>query len=161
MKLIKLGLISVVVLFGIITLISSLLPSHIRISRAIDVNAGRSKVLQPLSDTKTWAQWNEFISHYQHISPSVNRLEADDLTVQLLQQSDSLISSEWNKRGGNKFGSGFVVIKQDSVHCTVQWYFDFHVKWYPWEKFQSIVFDQQFGPIMEKSLANLKRMAEQ
>ncbi len=161
MKLIKLAVISVVVLFAIITLISALLPSHIRISRAIDINTGRARVLPLLSDTRTWAQWNEFISHYQHIAPATNKLEADDLTVNIIEQSDSLISSEWNKQGGNKFGSGFVVINQDSMHCTVQWFFDFHVKWYPWEKFQSIVFDQQFGPIMEKSLANLKKMAEQ
>jgi hypothetical protein len=39
---------------------------------------------------------------------------------------------------------------------VVQWYFDFRLKWYPWEKFGSIVFDQQLGPSMESSLENLR-----
>ena len=43
---------------------------------------------------------------------------------------------------------------------TVQWYFDFHLKWYPWQKFQSIVYDKQLGPEMEASLENLRRIVQ-
>jgi hypothetical protein len=42
----------------------------------------------------------------------------------------------------------------------VQWYFDFVFRWYPWEKFSSIVYDKQLGPAMEKSLNNLKDLIE-
>jgi hypothetical protein len=41
----------------------------------------------------------------------------------------------------------------------VQWYFDFEVNWYPWEKFGSILFDRQLGPSMERSLETLKKNA--
>jgi hypothetical protein len=34
------------------------------------------------------------------------------------------------------------------------------LKWYPWEKFASIIFDRQLGPYMERSLGNLKKLAE-
>jgi hypothetical protein len=43
---------------------------------------------------------------------------------------------------------------------TVQWYFDFYLKWEPWEKFSSIVYDKQLGPVMEESLIKLKTLTE-
>jgi hypothetical protein len=43
---------------------------------------------------------------------------------------------------------------------VLQWYFDIKLRWYPWEKFGSIVFDKQLGPPMEKSLGNLKKLLE-
>ena len=59
MRFVKLALISAVVLFGIILLISLLLPSHIRISRAIDIDAAPDKIYTMLADTKQWDKWNE------------------------------------------------------------------------------------------------------
>jgi hypothetical protein len=53
----------------------------------------------------------------------------------------------------------FRLIENGSV-TTVQWYFDFVFRWYPWEKFSSIVYDKQLGPAMEKSLNNLKDLIE-
>jgi len=42
----------------------------------------------------------------------------------------------------------------------VQWYFDFHLDWYPWQKFQSIIYDKQLGIPMENSLQQLKQIVE-
>lgn len=53
----------------------------------------------------------------------------------------------------------FHLIPAGSV-TVVQWYFDFTFKWYPWEKFSSIIYDKQLGPQMEQSLLNLKRLLE-
>ena len=36
----------------------------------------------------------------------------------------------------------------------------FHVKWYPWEKLASMFYDKQLGPMMEKSLVNLRNELE-
>ena len=43
---------------------------------------------------------------------------------------------------------------------VVQWNFDFDFKWYPWEKMSSIFYDKQLGPIMERSLLQLKKQSE-
>jgi thiamine kinase-like enzyme len=160
MRFIKLALISVVVLFGLITLISLLLPSHIRISRAIDIYAASEKVYLQVADIRQWDKWNEYIRAYHNKKFEGSRLKTDEIIVIISGKTDSLVTSVWQQPSGNKFESGFTVIAQDGSHTILQWYFDFHLKWYPWEKFQSIIYDQQFGPVMEKSLTNLKKIVE-
>jgi hypothetical protein len=162
MRFIKLGLISAVVLFTVILLISLLLPSHIRVSRAIDISAPPEKINPLVTDIKNWEQWNEYIRAYHNRIVETGMLKADEIAIFMTGKKKNLITADWQQPSGSKFSSGFAVISNSNKHSytTVQWYFDFHVKWYPWEKFQSIVYDQQLGPVMEKSLANLKRIAE-
>jgi hypothetical protein len=163
MRLIKLVLISVVVLFALITGIASLLPSHVRISRAIDINAPADRIYPKLADVRQWDGWNEYIRFYHNKRPESDRLMSQEITIVLDQKSDTLITASWQQLSGSKFGSGYQLISYPgrSLHTTLQWYFDFNVKWYPWEKFQSIVYDEQLGPVMEKSLQNLKQQVEQ
>jgi len=162
MRFLKLAFISAVVLFVVMLLISLLLPSHIRISRAIDISAPTEKIYPWLSDIKQWEKWNEYVRTYHNRIAETGMLKADEIAIFVTGKKESLVTADWQQPSGNKFGSGFAIIGNNSRHSytTVQWYFDFHVKWYPWEKFQSIVYDQQLGPVMEKSLANLKRIAE-
>ncbi len=162
MRFIKLALISAVILFGIIWLISLLLPSHVRISRAVDINAPVEKIRPMLADIQQWEKWNDYIKVYHNKIAETDMLKADEIAIFITAKTDTLVTADWQQPSGNKFGSGFAIISNGNQkgHTTVQWYFDFHVKWYPWEKFQSIVYDQQLGPIMEKSLAELKKDAE-
>lgn len=51
------------------------------------------------------------------------------------------------------------IVPFDTI-TTLQLYYDFHLKWYPWEKLASIVYDKQLGPDMEKKLATIKERAE-
>ena len=48
----------------------------------------------------------------------------------------------------------------DSSSVTVQWYMDFHLRWYPWEKFTSFVFERIYNPQLQKGLDNLKTFLE-
>ena len=162
MRFLKLAIISAVVLFGVILLISLLLPSHIRVSRAIDINAPAEKIYPLVADTKQWEKWNEYIRAYHNRIAETDVLKADEIAIFVTSKKDSLVTADWQQPSGSKFGSGFAIIGNSNGkgHTTAQWYFDFKVKWYPWEKFQSIVYDEQLGPVMEKSLANLKRLAE-
>jgi hypothetical protein len=43
---------------------------------------------------------------------------------------------------------------------TLQWYMDFHLRWYPWEKFSSLLLEKRYGPMMEKGLERLKALLE-
>ena len=162
MRFIKLGLISIVVLFALITAIASLLPSHVRISRAIDINVPAARIYPQLADIRAWDGWNEYLRFYHRKRLSADTLVADEITIAITRKTDTLVESLWQQPEGGRFASGYrlVTIHGDSLHTTLQWYFDFHVKWYPWEKFQSIVYDGQLGPVMEKSLQNLKRRSE-
>ena len=75
--------------------------------------------------------------------------------------SDDSVHCHWTLSGGKQFEAGyylFVLNNTDSV--TVQSWMDFHFRWYPWEKLGILVYDKQFGPLMEESLTDLKRFME-
>jgi hypothetical protein len=160
MRILKLALISAVVLFAVLTAISFFLPAHVRISRAVDITAPQEKILTHLYYITAWRNWNKFID-----SIPVTKLENDlfenvNLRISITRRTDSLISSNWRQQNNRSFNSALVLIPQPGNRYTLQWYFDFTLRWYPWEKFQSIVYDQQLGPVMEASLQQLKQKLE-
>jgi hypothetical protein len=60
-----------------------------------------------------------------------------------------------------KAGSGWNVLDAGVPNTvTVQWYMDFHLRWYPWEKFSSLLLEKRYGPVMEKGLGNLRALLE-
>jgi len=42
----------------------------------------------------------------------------------------------------------------------VQWQFEQKLKWYPWEKFASLMSDKIMGPMMEANLDELRKLVE-
>ena len=147
MRVIKLMLISAVILFGLMTLISLMIPSHVRISRAIDINAAKPQLMPLIQQRDEWPRWNAYAK------------EPGRFDISIVESNDSLVVSRW-KAGGKDFTSGMAVYEPRQGTLTVQWYFDFRLKWYPLEKFGSIMFDRQLGSPMEESLVNLKQLAE-
>ena len=57
MRIIKLGIISIVVFTFLITGFSLFFPSNIRISKAIDINASKDTVLLQISNVENWKHW--------------------------------------------------------------------------------------------------------
>ncbi|MDH7462872.1 SRPBCC family protein [Chitinophagaceae bacterium 26-R-25] len=155
MKILKLAIISAVVLFGLVFIISSFMPSTVKVSRATDIDAPFDSVRKYLSDIRNWEKWNLYVDTFTNKQyPSATSLTSDQVNISIVSTSDSTIKAEWHQKN-TIFTSGYYLVAHDNM-TTVQWYFDFKVKWYPWEKFASMVYDQQLGPIMEKSLARLK-----
>lgn len=148
MQLIKLVIISAIAFFLLLMAFSLLIPSQVRISRAIDVQADRNKVLPYLQELPAWESWNAYIQD------SSGRFQ-----VTLDQVSDSLVTSRWTA-GKKSFTSGLAVYEARPGTITIQWYFDFKLPWYPWEKLGSIVYDRQMGGTMQESLVKLKERIE-
>ena len=159
MRILKLFIISVIVLFLILTAFSSLLPSQVRISRATDITASSQLVRLQLEELKEWEHWNEYVMALPQKTITVDSIYSKELSVSIIDTSQELIKTKWRQQNGKAFPGIFRLIDHGSV-TTVQWYFEFKLKWYPWEKFGSIIYDKQLGPFMEKSLNNLKRLLE-
>ena len=159
MRFVKLFLISFVVLSGLLTCFSFLLPSHIRISRAIDISDLAPHIRQQVQDLRNWENWNEYIKAVKLIDVANDRIYTNKLSVLRMSLDDHGVHTRWREPNGKAFHGVFRLIENGSV-TTVQWYFDFVFRWYPWEKFSSIVYDKQLGPAMEKSLNNLKDLIE-
>jgi hypothetical protein len=161
-KIVKLVLISAVILFLLITALSLLLPSHVRVSRAIDIPAPKEKIIPLIADLQQWSKWNRFVivadSMHQLAQKTSTTIQAGDLQIELQNSRGDTVVTSW-MQNKNESGAHMVCLAGQG-YTTVQWYFDFHLKWYPWLKFQSIVYDKQFGPEMESSLENIRRIVE-
>ena len=148
MQLIKLVFISAIAFFLLLTAFTLFIPSQIRISRAIDITADRRSVLPYVQQEEKWNLWNVYLKD-----------SSGRFNIEMVQVNDSLITSNW-KAGGREFDSGLAIYEARKGTVTVQWYFDFKLKWYPWEKIASIVYDRQMGDAMQESLVKLKDLIE-
>ena len=161
MRIFKLVVISIVLFAILIVGLSALFPSNVRISRAINIGAPMQKVHQGLEDLKEWQYWNDMTTqeYLTNKNFSDSAFASDQMKVQLLSASPDLVLTSWNRNENEAIKSGFQLVAADDS-TVVQWYFDFKLKWYPWEKFGSIIFDKQLGPAMESSLSRLKKFIE-
>ncbi len=63
MRLIKLAIISFVAIFLVVFLLSLLIPSHVRVSRAINIDAPVDSVMPQLADIRNWKSWNAMLDN--------------------------------------------------------------------------------------------------
>ena len=144
MRIIKLGIISIVVFAVLITLFSLFFPSRVRISKAIDINADKTQVMQQLTDTTAWKTW----------FPGID--SAGTLPV-ITTITDSSVVANSVLPNGRKAVTGWIVYQASAPNTvTVQWYMDFRLGWYPWEKFSSLLLEKRYGPLLERGLEKLK-----
>ncbi|MDE3143325.1 MAG: hypothetical protein KGL19_04175 [Bacteroidota bacterium] len=160
MRFIKLGLISAAILFVIVTLLSLLFPSTIMVSRAVNVNMPKDSIVALIKDFDGWKIWVDGMQ-----KPSVkiiSKTEADLAGTMVLidTASNYSIKSSWQNKN-KKMTSMINLINDSSSKITVvQWQFEQQVKWYPWEKFASMMNDKILGTMMENNLARLKAIVE-
>ena len=70
-------------------------------------------------------------------------------------------NSVGNVLPNKKIPTGWLVAANpDANSVTIQWYMDFHLRWYPWEKFSSFMFERIYHPQLQQGLDNLKRFLE-
>jgi Polyketide cyclase / dehydrase and lipid transport len=168
MGIVKFGLISLLTLFLVLTGLSLLFPSDLRVSRVINVAAPRQQVFAAISDFRAWKQWNAFareasLTNKIYSSPSGGKgafLRSDQLVVTETNADSNGVALNWNLTGGKQFKGGFEILSPNSDSLTVQWSFYFHFRWYPWEKLGVFVYDRKLGPAMEESLKGLKQFVE-
>ena len=168
MRFIKFALISIIGLFLVATAFSFLMPSHLLIGRSVNIAAPREKVMGAVGDLRVWEQWNAFIktaplTGKTFSTPSSGigaTLRSDQLLVKIVAAGPDSVRLSWQQTGGKNFEGGINLLQLRSDSLTVQWWFDFHFKWYPWEKLGILVYDKHLGPVMEESLDSLKRYVE-
>lgn len=146
-------------MFLLLTAFSSLLPSKVRISRAIDITDSPDNIIVKIRNMKEWELWNEYIKALQVKDVTTDSIHSEALLVLIISADNASVKTSWRQQNRPAFPGIFNVVSNKS-QTTVQWYFEFSIKWYPWEKFGSIIYDKELGPQMEKSLQNLKQMLE-
>ncbi|MEX6687755.1 SRPBCC family protein [Danxiaibacter flavus] len=160
MRLIKLAVISFVVFFILLTAMGSLFPSNVLVSRAVDISASPDSIRAYIDDYQKWNEWMEGAKESEYKVTSSDSVKAfyGNVIITLIKKEPNKWQHRW-KAGKSIQLSSIQIISSGSV-STVQWQFEEHVKWYPWEKIGSMMNDKILGGNMEKSLANLKKIVE-
>lgn len=142
-RLLHLVLGSFISLAILVTLVSLLFPSHVRISRAIDLSISSQDARQLLNDSLVLQAMfaGKFVPSEKSITDSTFHAVGADQAAIGMETGWQLISSQPNS-------------------CTLQWYMDFYFDWYPWEKFASLLVEARYGSFMEQQLKLLKSILE-
>lgn len=149
MRIIKLGLISFIFIFIIIFFISLLFPSHIRISRATNLPNQRDSIFSLLKNEKVW---------HPAYHDSSSSLQMSQLQRKMMEETHSTLEYQLQQPGKKVVISGWEVYgTTSSDSLTLQWYMDFTLSWYPWEKFSSLFYEKTYGAMMEQGLVNFKK----
>jgi len=151
MRVVKLGIISVVVFFVLFTLGGLLLPSHNIVSRAVNVKAKPTTILPLIQNKDQWYLWMEGMD-----SATLNKRQQ----VQIVSVSDSLIIAKWKTAEANYMTKFRLIYNPGQGVTIVQWQFEQNVAWYPWERISSLMNDKILGTLMEKNLAKLQLVVE-
>ena len=166
MHVIKLGFISILFFFLLITGFSLFIPSRVRISRAMNTGVVKDSLFNRF--VTDLGQWKHWYPGFDTLPVTATRTEAGKIisgnagetAIALVSDGDSLVEVSYTSPGKKPVLQVFRKIVHplnDSV--TVQWYMDFHLRWYPWEKFSGLMFEKRYGPRMEQGLSRLGTQA--
>lgn len=166
MRILKLGLISAIFFGLLITGISLFIPSHVVISKAINIGVSREHIDSQLINIEKWKQWYPGfdtlpLKPTRQTDGRWTAAAINNIAIQLTNQTDSMVTAEFSSNGKRPIINNWRMVTYghtDSV--TVQWSMNFKMKWYPWEKFSSLILESRYAPQMEKGLANLKVLLE-
>jgi hypothetical protein len=172
MRFIKPFIIGITGLFIVITLLSLLIPSKIKVSRATVIGAPSGKIMAQLTELKNWKNWQplfksdsvtitfsnpsntataycDILYHNKTTHLQVTSIDSSSIRFLLTAPGEDDIENEI---------SVTPVIQHDQVQ--VEWKALTILPWYPWEKFYGIFIDKLTGAGYESSLDGLKTYVE-
>jgi len=174
MRLIKAFLTGAIGLFVVMTLLSLLIPSRVKVSRTTLVNnTTASKVFYEVSDFHQWKHWlpvfksgdSKIIFNPPSITGkstyciitygstsarlSITYIDSALIKFTLKPETESAIENEIH-----------IVSIPNQDNVQVEWIAINKLKWYPWEKFYGIFIDKLTGPGYEQALKGLKDYLE-
>ncbi len=154
MKLIRFAFISVLVISILITAIASLFPSMVITSRAVEVNASKSQIQHCVKDLSAWKGWmSDWKDQSVIVQDSIAQVGTQ--TIQMLSSTDSTVLLNWVATGQAPYQVQIEWLPLKEGTYVIHWSFEQHVKWYPWEKFQTLLNEKVLGAKMEEELQNL------
>jgi hypothetical protein len=165
-KIFRFLIINIILLFIIVTTISLFIPSHVRISRAVNMSSSSAAVLQNVDDIAEWKYWYPGfdtlkVEPLQLLEGKLVSVKIPGTVISISNRTKDEVTAAFKSGNKNPVISGWKTIGYSHTDSlTVQWYLDFQLRWYPWEKFTSLLYEKTYGVQMEAGLNNLKKMAE-
>lgn len=160
MKFIKLAFLSTLILSALVTVISLLFPSTVIVSRAIEVKANADKIAFYTADLKQWDKWMSDWKQNQ-VRLENNTAFIGTQTIQFETKTDNSVNYKWVATGQAPFEVKMEWLSLAQGNYVIHWTFEQHVRWYPWEKFQTLLNEKLLGTKMELELQNLQGILNQ
>jgi carbon monoxide dehydrogenase subunit G len=164
-KIFRLLFFSGLFLFLLVTGISLFIPSDIRISKAINIAAPADTVFKQLTEPLKWKDWFPGLEsskpfYETGVVKGVMISDSSKQYIRVIERRRDEVVTELGS-GSKTIISGWKLINYtQSDSTTLQWYMDFKLRWYPWEKFSSLLFEKSYGVTMERGLNNIKKLVE-
>jgi Polyketide cyclase / dehydrase and lipid transport len=164
-KIFRLLFFSVLFLFLLVTGISLFIPSHIRISKAINIAETAETVFSQINEPVKWKKWfpgleSAKLFYEAGVPKGLMISDSSRQYIRITQKKKDEVVTEL-RSDSKKIISGWKIISYGSADSTtLQWYMDFQLRWYPWEKFSSLLFEKSYGLKMEQGLNNIKKLVE-
>ena len=116
MRLVKLGLISLVGLFVVIFLLSLLIPSTMRVSRAITIDVPVDTINIYVKDMRQWVLWNALLKNENLHSVQIDNssFSSDEMKITMLPPDSTGIRTSWERVGQDKIQSGIGITQVDN-----------------------------------------------
>lgn len=163
MKYIRLIFFSALVFFFIVCVIAFFIPSRITIFRMVNIAPQRQGILHEVGDLSKWEKWypgfqNIELENTISRNGRIIKAKAKSVQLKIISITDTSVVVNMRKGGRDVLSTWQLnkALKTDSL--ALQNYMDFNLKWYPWEKFSSLLLDKGYGDNMLKGLNNLKNM---
>lgn len=174
MRVLKAFLVLGIGLFCVITLFSLLIPSRVRVSRAVLINnTSVAEVNRQIANFENWKNWHPiFTVDFAKIianpsasngkkAGSIIRHRGKDVKLTLLENSTANTRFLLQSSGENDIDNDVVLTDYPGQHAVqVEWRSITRLHWYPWEKFYGIFLDKLTGPGYEAALNGLKSFME-
>jgi len=175
MRIIKQLLLGAVGLFVLVFLFSLLLPSQVRISRAVLIKQPEDTIAARLQNIRDWSNWNALLqldagAEFKYDGDSMvswtsqQKKESTLNRILLHPMKDTVIPFVMNLFGQKELQCGFSLSKFEGVGgkaTQLEWWILEKTGWTPWEKFYGIFADRLKGPVIEKSLDQFRAHLEQ
>ena len=143
------------------------MPSVVMVGRSTSIKAPLDSIRFYTNDPAHWRTWinGADTSYYKQLTPSTtqkgSKLMLGTYTVTVLENDADTIFTLWHGQSSkeqiNKLDLYYDNTKDSTI---VNWAFQQHLSWYPWERLGAMLYDKVYGPSMEASLLNLKNVCE-
>lgn len=154
MRLLRFAVISIVILFGVVTGISLLIPSNIQLTKVITIRAGKDTVFSLIKNKDQWPRWHPSFLNGERMDM------LSKISVNNISEKDSVLSATWEQEGKKPLNMQWQMHGVNFGSATLQWRINFHLSWYPWEKMGSLFYENNYGLMMEQGLVNIKNELE-
>jgi len=118
MRWIKFGIIGFLFFFAILTALSLLIPSHIRISKAVSLNQPPDSLFQLINDVSQWPRWHPALQGPQ----GVTWIEKNKAQLVRVVSTDSLVVFNWQQPGKQAVVNGWQLHRFNTADSVaLQW----------------------------------------